>query len=98
MPSAIWSTIMLLVIFRFFIGPSSQMPDLGVLDVEAVDRRVGQRAADAVDLVGVDALADVALDREAGQVHVGAAADRRVLAVEADAGVHRAVGRRRGAA
>ena len=29
-----------------------------------------QRAADAVDLVGVDALADVALDREAGQVDV----------------------------
>ena len=28
MPSAIWSTMMLLVIFRLVIGPSSQMPTL----------------------------------------------------------------------
>ena len=28
MPSASWSTIMVLVIFRFVIGPSSQMPAL----------------------------------------------------------------------
>ena len=69
--------------------------DLGVVDVQPVDRRVAHRAADAVHLVGVDALADVALDREAGQVDVAAAAVRGVLAVEADAGVHRAVGRRR---
>ena len=76
--------------------PVEPQADLGVLDVEAVDGRVAQRAADAVDLVGVDALAHVALDGEAGQVHVAAAAVGGVLAVEADAGVHRAVrGRRR---
>ena len=44
--------------------------DLGVLDVEPVDGRVAQGAADAVDLVGVDALAHVTLDGEPGQVHV----------------------------
>jgi hypothetical protein len=44
-----------------------------VVDVEPVDGRVAQRAADAVDLVGVDALADVALDGEAGQVSLSSA-------------------------
>ena len=58
--------------------------DLGVLDPHPVDRRVGQRAADAVDLVGVVALLHVAEDREVGQVDVGARV-RRVVAVEPDA-------------
>ena len=91
-PSAIWSTITLFVICDVVHRAVEPDADLGVLDVEAVDRRVAQRAADAVDLVGVDALAHVAADGEPGQVHVVAAADGRVLAVEADAGVHGAVG------
>ena len=69
--------------------------DLGVLDVQAAEARVAERPADAVDLIGVDALAHIALDREAGQVHVAAAAGRGILSVEADSGVHRAVRRRR---
>src|SRR3712207_8566070 len=55
---------------------------LGVVDVQAVDGGVAHRATDTVDLVGVDALPHVALDREAREVHVGAAAGRGVLAVE----------------
>ena len=91
-PSAIWSTIIVLRDLHVVHRPVEPDADLGVVDVQAVDRRVAQRAADAVDLVGVDALAHVALDGEPGQVHVVAAADGRVLAVEADAGVHGAVG------
>ena len=43
-----------------------------MLDPDPVDGRVAQRAADAVDLVAVVALLDVAEDREVRQVHVGA--------------------------
>src|SRR6266511_1623788 len=67
---------------------------LGVVDVEAVDGRVAHRPADAGNLVGVYGFSDVALDREAGQVHVAAATVRDVPAVEADSGVHREVGSR----
>src|SRR4029453_4147947 len=38
--------------------------DLGVPDVEVADGRVAHRTADAVHLVGVDALTDVTLDGE----------------------------------
>lgn len=68
--------------------------DLRVMDIEAVDRRVAQRPADAVHLVGVDSLAHVSLDCEVRQVHVVTSAVGCVLAVEPDARVHRAVGRR----
>jgi len=38
MPSASWSTIVLPEMASFVIGPSSQMPALGVLEVETRDR------------------------------------------------------------
>src|SRR4029077_15385074 len=57
--------------------------------------RVAQCSADAIYLVGVDALADVALDREIGQVDVGGTALVGAQAVETDASVDRAVRRRR---
>ena len=59
-------------------------PDLGVLDVEALDHRAAERAADPVDLVRVDALGDLADDREVGEAHVVGAAVLGPLAVEAD--------------
>ena len=68
--------------------------DFRVMDVEAIDRRVVQRPADTVHLIGVDSLSDVALDCEVRQVHVVTPAVGCVLAVEADARVHGAVGRR----
>ena len=93
--SAIWSTMMLFGdphVRHRAVEPHAR-PWCGGCSRPSIGR-VAHRAADAVDLVGVDALAHVALDREAGQVHVAAAAVGRVLAVEADAGVHRAVRRR----
>ena len=77
--------------------PVEPEPHLRVMDVEPVDRRVAQRASDAVHLVCVHAVADIALDREVRQMDVVAAsAVVDVLAVEADARMHRAVGKRRG--
>jgi hypothetical protein len=68
-------------------------PDLGVVQVEVLDRRAAaDRAADPVDLVGVDPFAYVALDREVGQVDPGAPAVRGVLAVEPVCAEHRLVG------
>src|SRR6201987_670169 len=64
------------------------------MDVYPFDRRIAQRAADAVYLVAIDALPDIALDGEAGEMDVRAATVSNVLAVETDAGVHRAIGQR----
>src|SRR5258708_26827620 len=64
------------------------------MDVEPFDRRIAQRAADAVYLVAINALADITLDGEAGEMDVRAATVGNVLAVETDAGVHRAIGQR----
>src|SRR5262249_29884703 len=59
--------------------------DLGVLDPQIADSRVGQRAANAVDVGGVHPLGDLAEDGEVRQVHVGAGGGCR-LTVDADAG------------
>src|SRR5258708_22927488 len=64
------------------------------MDVEPFDRRIAQRAAYAVYLVAINALADITLDGEAGEMDVRAATVGSVLAVETDTGVHRAIGQR----
>src|ERR1700751_3853804 len=64
------------------------------MDVEPFDRRIAQRAADSVYLVAINALPDITLDGEAGEMDIRAATVGNVLAVETDAGVHRAIGQR----
>src|SRR5258707_15718426 len=55
---------------------------------------MAQRAAYAVYLVAINALPDITLDGEAGEMDIRAATVGNVLAVETDAGVHRAIGQR----
>lgn len=50
-----------------------------------------RRPADSVHLIGVDALSDVATDRESGEMDVRAATVFGPPAVEPDPGVDRAV-------
>src|SRR5258708_21633451 len=64
------------------------------MDVEPFDRRIAQRAAYAVYLVAINALPDITLDGEAGEMDIRAATVGNVLAVVTDAGVHRAIGQR----
>src|ERR1700751_4715931 len=64
------------------------------MDVYPFDRRIAQGAADAVYLVAINALSDITLDGEAGEMDVRASTVGNVLAVETDAGMHRAIGQR----
>src|SRR5258708_27376835 len=64
------------------------------MDVEPFDRRIAQRAAYAVYLVAINALADITLDGEAGEMDVRAATVGYVIVVETGAGVPRAIGPR----